>query len=167
MISAVTPLVILLSMRQRLSSAFRLAARVLKRTFSKPPKIVGGPSDEPRPDELNSSDPPPEQAPEPSIQAEVPPHSPEVAGQTPDAVLRGFTGRKSMRRWQNQMMRRGWTARQIEEAIHNGRSYPAENRINPSNGATRYVHPKTGRSAVIDDTTGQVIQLGGDGFDHD
>ena len=32
------------------------------------------------------------------------------------------------------------------------------------NGATRYVHPTTGRSIVIDNTTGKLLQVGGDGF---
>jgi hypothetical protein len=30
--------------------------------------------------------------------------------------------------------------------------------------ATRYVHPETGRSVIIDDLTGDVIHVGGDGF---
>lgn len=62
------------------------------------------------------------------------------------------------------MARRGWTPRQISEAIHNGRKVHAVNKINPGNGATRYVHPATGRSVVIDNVTQEVIHVGGDGF---
>ena len=34
----------------------------------------------------------------------------------------------------------------------------------PGNAATRHVHPTTGRSVVVDDVTGEVIHVGGDGF---
>ena len=36
--------------------------------------------------------------------------------------------------------------------------------IDKDNSATRYVHPETGRSVVIDNVTGEVIHVGGDGF---
>jgi hypothetical protein len=62
------------------------------------------------------------------------------------------------------MQQRGWTAEQITEAIQNGRKLHAVNNVNPANAATRYVHPATGRSVVIDDVTGEVIHVGGDGF---
>ena len=66
--------------------------------------------------------------------------------------------------WQGKMQQRGWTVDQIEEAIHGGQSHSAANNINPANRATRYVHPTTGRSVVLDDATGEVIHVGGDGF---
>ena len=53
--------------------------------------------------------------------------------QTPAAVARGFAGRKSAQTWQNQMIKRGWTAEQIEEAVHSGESFGAPNKINPGN----------------------------------
>ena len=62
------------------------------------------------------------------------------------------------------MRHRGWTHEQIEEAIRSSRGFAAANHLNPANGATRYVHPTTGRSVVLDDTTGEVIHVGGDGF---
>lgn len=31
-------------------------------------------------------------------------------------------------------------------------------------GITRYVHPETGRSVVVDDVSKEVIHVGGDGF---
>ena len=40
------------------------------------------------------------------------------------------------------------------------------NKVNPGNSARRYVHPKTGRSVVVDDVTGEVLHVGGDGFKH-
>jgi hypothetical protein len=69
--------------------------------------------------------------------------------------------------WANKMRKRGWTGSQIDEAIADGRSFPASNSINPANGATRYVHPATNRSVVVDDVTKTVIHVGGDGFLYD
>jgi len=71
---------------------------------------------------------------------------------------------KSHTKWENQMNQRGWSEQQINEAIRFGDSHPAINKVNPNNGATRYVHPTTGRSIVIDNTTGSLLQVGGDGF---
>lgn len=65
------------------------------------------------------------------------------------------------------MEKRGWTPQQISEAIASGKSYPAPNKISPANGATRYIHPKTGRSVVRDNKTGEIIQVGGDGYGYD
>ena len=62
------------------------------------------------------------------------------------------------------MSQRGWTPGQITEAIQNGQGVPAVNLVNPGNAATRYVHPTTGRSIVVDDVTEEVIHVGGDGF---
>jgi hypothetical protein len=71
---------------------------------------------------------------------------------------------KSQNKWENQMKQRGWNEQQINEAIFSGKSYSAINKINPANGATRYVHPVTGRSIVIDNTNHSLLQVGGDGF---
>jgi hypothetical protein len=40
------------------------------------------------------------------------------------------------------------------------------NAVNKATGAqaTRYVHPTTGQSVVVDDVTGEVIHVGGPGF---
>lgn len=61
------------------------------------------------------------------------------------------------------MAARGWTAQQITEARQNGESRAT---VNSETGspATRYIHPVTGRSVVIDDVSGDVIHVGGDGF---
>jgi hypothetical protein len=71
---------------------------------------------------------------------------------------------KSQTKWENQMKQRGWTEQQINEALYSGDSYSAPNNISPNNGATRYVHPTTGRSIVIDNVTGRILHVGGDGF---
>jgi RHS repeat-associated protein len=71
---------------------------------------------------------------------------------------------KSSQKVANQMTGRGWTDAQIDEAVDRGAQYSAPNNINPANGATRYVHPTTGRSVVIDNVTKEVLHVGGDGF---
>ncbi|MDR3576147.1 MAG: RHS repeat-associated core domain-containing protein [Anaerolineaceae bacterium] len=73
---------------------------------------------------------------------------------------------KSVQKWANQMIQRGWTADQITEALQYGEKYPAINNINPNNPATRYINPTTGRSVVIDDVTQEIIHIGGDGFEY-
>jgi hypothetical protein len=70
----------------------------------------------------------------------------------------------SAQQWQNKMRQRGWTPDQITEAVESGQKHPATNLVNPGNSATRYIHPVTGRSIVVDDATEEVIHVGGDGF---
>jgi hypothetical protein len=62
------------------------------------------------------------------------------------------------------MQLRGWTPDQITEAIQKGQTFPAINHIDPSHFATRYVHPTTRRSVVVDDATQEVIHVGADGY---
>jgi hypothetical protein len=92
-------------------------------------------------------------------------HDPSAPPSTPTNP-RGFEGQKSSQTWQNQMIKRGWTSELIEDAIKNGQSYPAPNKVNPGNGATRYVSPRTGQSVIIDNVTGGVIHVGGPSFDY-
>jgi RHS repeat-associated protein len=61
------------------------------------------------------------------------------------------------------MKDRGWTDRQIREAIDKGKQIPAINKAN-NNPATRYVHPKTGKSVVVDNRDNKIIHTGGPGF---
>ena len=70
----------------------------------------------------------------------------------------------SAQQWQNKMRYRGWTTDQITEAIQDGQKVPAVNLVNSGNAATRYIHPTTGRSIVVDDVTEEVIHVGADGF---
>jgi RHS repeat-associated protein len=58
---------------------------------------------------------------------------------------------------------RGWTERAIQEAVRSGEQIPAINKAT-GNAATRYIHPSTGQSVVIDDVTNEVIHVGGPGF---
>jgi RHS repeat-associated protein len=58
-----------------------------------------------------------------------------------------------------QMSARGWTREMIEEAIAKGQRIRAVNKAT-GGPATRYVHPKTGQSVVIDDVTGDVLHVG-------
>lgn len=66
---------------------------------------------------------------------------------------------------QRQMGPRGWTQSQIDEAIRGGRQVPAINKAT-GNPAIRYVHPTTGQSVVVDRVTGEVIHVGGPGFNY-
>jgi hypothetical protein len=71
---------------------------------------------------------------------------------------------KTEAKWASQMAKRGWTPEMITEALTKGKSYNAINLINKANSATRYVHPTTGQSVIIDDMTREVIHVGGPGF---
>ena len=65
---------------------------------------------------------------------------------------------------QNSMQKRGWTESQIVEAVEKGKKYPAIDKTQGGQPATRYVHPETGKSVVINNTTGEIIHVGGEGF---
>jgi len=70
---------------------------------------------------------------------------------------------KNKGKLERQMEQRGWTREQVEEAMKTGERFPAKN-MQTGGSATRYVHPKTGQSVVVDDTTGGIIHVGGPGF---
>ena len=71
---------------------------------------------------------------------------------------------KSETKWANQLAKRGWTPEQVKEAIMKGEQFEAVNMVNKANSATRYVHPTTGKSVVIDNVTKELLQVGGEGF---
>ena len=75
-----------------------------------------------------------------------------------------YGGFKSSKKWANQLANRGWTERQITEAITKGKRFPAVNNVNKANSATRYVHPKTGKSIVVDDVTKELLHIGKSGY---
>ena len=62
-----------------------------------------------------------------------------------------------------QMRARGWTLQQVDEARTGGLGRAVVNR-ETGGAATRYIHPTTGRSVEIDDASGDVSHVGGDGF---
>ncbi len=62
-----------------------------------------------------------------------------------------------------QMKARGWTEQMILEALK-AKGIPAAGKDGP---ATRYVHPATGKSVVVDDVTGEIFHVGGEGFLYD
>jgi Colicin E5 ribonuclease domain len=66
------------------------------------------------------------------------------------------------RKLRAQMAKRGWTEEQIIEALQTT-GIAARGKKGP---ATRYIQPRTGRSVVVDDATGAVIHVGGDGFEY-
>lgn len=70
---------------------------------------------------------------------------------------------KDREKLERQMAARGWTYAQIDEAKAGGQSFPAVNH-ETGKSATRYIHPDTSRSVIIDDETGETIHVGGDGF---
>jgi hypothetical protein len=61
------------------------------------------------------------------------------------------------------LLKRGWTPEDIQDAYENGEQVPAVNKAN-GEPATRYVNPTTGKSVVIENGSGQVIHVGGAGF---
>ena len=75
-----------------------------------------------------------------------------------------YGGFKSSTKWANQLAKRGWTEKQIGEAIAKGKQFNAVNNVNKANTATRYVHPITGQSVVIDNITKELLHVGGKGF---
>lgn len=62
------------------------------------------------------------------------------------------------------MKKRGWTEAEITEAITRGRQFAADNLVNQDNAAIRYVHPETGRSIAVDDSTRELIHVGREEF---
>jgi hypothetical protein len=71
---------------------------------------------------------------------------------------------KSEAKWAGQLSKRGWTVEQITEAVTKGKNFSAVNMVNKANAATRYVHPRTGQSVVIDNVTKELLHVGGPGF---
>lgn len=71
-----------------------------------------------------------------------------------------FSNEPKLRR---QMQKRGWTEQQIREAMQT----PGVTTQGKANPATRYVHPATGRSVVVDNVTGEIFHVGGDGYQYD
>ena len=71
---------------------------------------------------------------------------------------------KSRSKWVSQFAKRGWTEKMVTEAIISGKSFEAVNMVYKGHSATRYVHPITGQSVVIDNVTLELLHVGGPGF---
>ena len=65
---------------------------------------------------------------------------------------------KSETRWSNQLRNRDWTPDQISETIQKGKRFPAPNKVNPGNKATRYEYKS--RFVVRDEKTKEILQIG-------
>lgn len=63
----------------------------------------------------------------------------------------------------SQMQSRGWNEAQIREALA---TEPIA-AVGKRGSAWRYVHPATGKSVVVDATTGVIFHLGGEGFHYE
>jgi len=61
------------------------------------------------------------------------------------------------------MAKRNWTEEDILRTKASSEKTPAINKAN-GNPATRYTDAVTGRSMVVDDVTGAIVQLGDTGF---
>ena len=62
-----------------------------------------------------------------------------------------------------QMRKRGWTEQQIREALATV-PVAARGKRRP---ALRYVHPTSGKSVVVDEATGEIFHVGGEGYRYD
>lgn len=80
----------------------------------------------------------------------------------PDAALPPlrFNNERKIR---SQMRRRGWTEEQVREALRT-EPIPWQGKLGP---ALRYTHPTTGKTVVVDATTGEIFHVGGEGFRYD
>jgi hypothetical protein len=58
------------------------------------------------------------------------------------------------------MLDRGWTDDMINDAMQTD-GIPTEGNFGP---ATRYIHPATGQSLVIDNLTREIFHVGGPGY---
>jgi Colicin E5 ribonuclease domain len=69
---------------------------------------------------------------------------------------------KSSTRWGNQLKNRDWTPEQITKTLEKGRRFPAPNKVNKRNKATRY--ELDGRYVVKDNITNEILQISGSKF---
>lgn len=83
-------------------------------------------------------------------QTNINPGSP--AGQKNNSVLKYANENKI----KHQMEKRGWNEQQIQEALQT-QGIPAQGKINP---ATRFVHPETKKSVIIDNVTNEIFHVG-------
>ncbi|MFN2533029.1 MAG: hypothetical protein ABR555_17225 [Pyrinomonadaceae bacterium] len=73
-----------------------------------------------------------------------------------------FRRRKNFTRFPEiirQAATRAWTKKMVEDAVSVGQKFPAINKLRTGAAATRYVHPTTGQSVVIDDITNEIKHI--------
>ena len=70
------------------------------------------------------------------------------------------------RHLQLSIVKRGWTPIEIRQAYDMGAAIPAVGMTANSTAATRFVHPVTGKSVIINNTSGRVIHVGGEDFQY-
>ena len=87
-----------------------------------------------------------------------------IGGSAAERVEWALAGFASDAKRVSPLQQRGWTTEQISEAIQHGKAFAAVNLVNKGHQATRYVHPETGQSVVLDNVTREVIHVGGLGF---
>jgi hypothetical protein len=61
------------------------------------------------------------------------------------------------------MHKRGWTEQEVREALATS-GIPAQGKRGP---ALRHVHPRTGKSVVVDVASGEIFHVGGEGYAYD
>jgi hypothetical protein len=60
---------------------------------------------------------------------------------------------------------RGWTLNDVIETLNSPEKYQAmDYRTTPYQPATRYVNPSTGKFIVVNDETGELVQVSGEDF---
>lgn len=60
-----------------------------------------------------------------------------------------------------------WTKEQILEAYEQGSATTAVDKTSNFSSATRYIHPETGKSVIVNNDTGRVVHVGGAGYRYD
>ena len=64
------------------------------------------------------------------------------------------------------MIKRGWLSSEILEAYTQGDFFDAVDLTGSNVAATRFVHPESGKSVVINNATGKIIHVGGRDFQY-
>jgi hypothetical protein len=62
-----------------------------------------------------------------------------------------------------QMLRRGWTEQQLREAM----ARPGIAARGKNGPATRYIHPVSGKSVIVDNVTKEIFHVGGEGYKYE
>jgi hypothetical protein len=83
----------------------------------------------------------------------------EPAEKLPEPPLK-FSNEAKLRK---QMQKRGWLEQEIREALETP-GMPAQGKLGP---AMRHVHPRTGKSVVVDVASGEIFHVGGEGYVYD